>query len=178
MKVYLDLDGVIVNFRKGVCDALGFSYADHSVRKWMFWEDWPNITFEMVNAICTQEFWRTLNFTQDGQILLYGWVGLMEKFEDITLLTTPMPNPGSWSGKYLWIRDNMPAKFMENVIMLQGSKAQLAGPDTLLIDDKDENVEEFRAVGGQAILVPRMWNKDAHLASQSAKIVKKCLETF
>ncbi len=175
MKVFLDMDGVLVDFRRGICEA--FNRNDPSTN-WEFWENWPNVTFEMVNATCTQEFWRTLKFTHDAQILLYGWVDLMKKFEDITLLTTPMPNPGSWSGKYLWIRNNMPAKFIKNVIILQGSKAQLAGPNTLLIDDKDENIEEFRAAGGRAILVPRVWNKDAHLANQSAAIVKKRLEEF
>ncbi len=177
MKVFLDLDGVIVDFRRGVCEVFGFP-CDDLTKKWAFWGVWPNVTFEMVNAICTQEFWRTLNFTHDGQILLYGWVGLMEKFENITLLTTPMPNPGSWSGKYLWIKENMPAKFLKNTIMLQGSKAQLAGPDTLLIDDKDENIEEFVAAGGQGILVPRIWNRLHGQADEALQVVKNKLEEF
>lgn len=175
MKVYLDMDGVLVDFRRGVCEVFGLS---GNPEKWCFWEDWPNVTSEMVNAICTQEFWRTLNFTHDGQVILYGWVGLMQKFDDITLLTMPMPNPGSWSGKYLWVEENMPAKFMNNIIMLQGSKAQLAGPDILLIDDKDENVEKFRAAGGQAILVPRSWNKNHLCADRSADVVGDFLEAM
>lgn len=177
MKVYLDLDGVLVDFRRGVCEAFGFPY-DNPSEKWCFWEDWPNVTSKMVNAICTQEFWRTLNFMHDGQVILYGWVGLMKKFEDITLLTTPMPNPDSWTGKYMWIKENMPAKFMENVIMLQGSKAQLAGPDTLLIDDKDENIAEFVAAEGQGILVPRKWNELCGWAHKAAQVVANSLENF
>lgn len=177
MKVFLDMDGVITDFRRGVCEAFGFSY-DNPTRKWIFWDDWPNVTFEMVDAICVQEFWRTLNFTHDGKTLLYGWVGLMNKFDDITLLTTPMPNPGTWTGKYLWVKENMPAKFMENIIMLRGSKAQLAGPNTLLIDDKDENIQEFVAAGGQGILVPRPWNELHDWANETLQVVKNSLENF
>ncbi len=175
MKVFLDMDGVLVDFRRGVCEA--FDRDDPSTN-WKFWENWEGISSKNVDAICNQEFWRTLPWTEDGQRMLYGWVNIMGMFDDITILTTPMPNPDSWTGKYLWIRENMPEKFLKNTIMLQGSKAQLAGPGTLLIDDKDQNIEEFRAAGGQGILVPRPWNKDAHLASQTLGIVKRYLEDY
>ncbi len=39
-----------------------------------------------------------------------------------------------------------------------GKKHLLAHKDALLIDDRDENVAEFRHAGGKAILIPRPWN--------------------
>lgn len=175
MKVYLDMDGVLVDFRRGICEA--FSRDDPS-DNWMFWENWEGITSEIVSQVCNREFWEHLHWTEDGQILLYGWVGIMYKFPDITLLTTPMPNPDSWTGKYLWIKNNMPMKFMDNVIMLNCSKSLLAGPDTLLIDDRDENIQEFIAAGGQGILVPRLWNELRGWTDKSLQIVKNSLENF
>jgi hypothetical protein len=37
-------------------------------------------------------------------------------------------------------------------------------PTTLLVDDGDHNVREWRAAGGPAILVPRPWNTNHDLA--------------
>ena len=100
----------------------------------------------------------------------------MSKFDDITILTAPMPNPGSWTGKYLWVEKNMPAKFLKNIIMSVVPKSLLAGPDTLLIDDKDENIAEFVAAGGCGILVPRPWNELHGWADEALQVVKNSLE--
>ena len=62
--------------------------------------------------------------------------------------------------------------------MLAGSKAQLARPDTLLIDDKDENIAEFVAAGGQGILVNRPWNKGHARADCTLEGVKHALEAY
>ncbi len=37
-------------------------------------------------------------------------------------------------------------------------KSLLAGPYRILVDDHDENVRMFRALGGQAVLWPQPWN--------------------
>ncbi len=186
MKVFLDLDGVLVDFVGGVHDALNLPYEydkyPYEKGKWNIFGDiggkfWDGrFPFSIVDGLCNQEFWRNLNWMDDGQRLLYGWVDIMGSFDDIIILTTPMPNPGSWTGKYLWIKENMPASFLENTIMLTGSKAQLAGPDTLLIDDKDQNIEEFRAAGGQGILVPRPWNKNHDCRQSTLDYVKHKLD--
>ena len=188
MKVFLDLDGVLVDFVGGVHAALNLPYEynkyPYKKGKWnmlgdMGGEFWDGqFPFSLVNGFCNQEFWRTLDWLDDGQRMLYGWVDIMGKFDDITILTTPMPNPDSWTGKYLWIKENMPAKFLKNTIMLRGSKALLAGPDTLLIDDKDENIVEFVAAGGHGILVPRPWNELHGWAGETLQVVKNSLEEF
>lgn len=188
MKVFLDLDGVLVDFIGGIHNALNLPYEygkyPYQKGKWDMLGDigekfrGSQFPSSAIDGLCNQEFWRTLNWMEDGQQLLYGWVGIMGKFDDITVLTTPMPNPDSWTGKYLWIKENMPAKFLKNTIMLAGSKAQLAGPDTLLIDDKDENIIEFKAAGGRSILVPRPWNKLHSQAEETLQVVKNNLEEF
>lgn len=157
MKVYLDMDGVLADFRRGVCEAFGFPY-DNPSRKWIFWDDWPDVTSEMVDAVCTQEFWQSLNWTHDGVDI---FIAVFEKFrvEQIYLLTAPMSNYQSAGGKILWLRKHG-LQLEKHLIITQASKSLFAGSNTLLIDDKDENVEEFRTAGGQAILVPRPWNKN------------------
>ena len=180
MKVYLDMDGVLVDFNRGVCKAFG---RDDPSTNWKFWENWDGITSKNISDICNIDFWLNLNWTPEGMSIEQI---VREKFDrnsrtteatDIYLLTTPMPNSYSYTGKALWVNKHIPI-YNKRLIVTPAPKSLLAGPDTLLIDDKDENIEEFRVAGGEAILCPRPWNKDSHLASQTVKIVKKYLEVF
>lgn len=173
MKVYLDMDGVLVDFRRGVCEAFG---RDDPSTNWKFWENWEGVTTGMVNAKCNDYFWKYLNWTHDGQEIEQA---VRDKFnnESVYLLTTPMLNTGSGTGKLQWIKWHMPWVYSRTIISY-APKSLLAGPDTLLIDDKDENIEEFRAAGGQGILVPRPWNKLYHLADQTLAVVKNRLEVY
>ncbi|KKM80651.1 hypothetical protein LCGC14_1337740 [marine sediment metagenome] len=173
MKVFLDLDGVLVDFRRGVCEAFGRKDTSNN---WTFWENWEGVTNRDVDAKCDIFFWNLLDWTPDGTGIEHA---VREKFgeENIYLLTTPMPNVGSGTGKLRWIKRCMPWVY-DRTIISYAPKHLFANPDTLLIDDKDQNIEEFQAAGGQGILVPRIWNKDSYLASQTLKVVKRCLEDY
>ena len=173
--VFLDMDGVLVNFREGIHEAFNKSYDYPTLSsKWKFWDDWSDVSFAMVNAACTTEFWTDLEWMHDGlNIIRIIW----KKFNvnQIYLLTTPMPNLESASGKMIWVDNNLPIHF-KHTIITQAPKCLLARPDTLLIDDKNENVDGFREAGGKALLVPRPWNR-AHLqANRTVEVVKEFLE--
>jgi len=173
--VFLDCDGVLANFRKGIHDAFGKFYDYPTLsKKWKFWDDWPDVTFEMVNAVCTIEFWQNLRGMHDSNNILHA---VIDKFPvgQIYLLTTPMPNVESATGRWSWIKEYLP-EFYKRTIITQAPKHLLARPDTLLIDDKNENVDGFREAGGKALLVPRPWNR-AHLqANRTVEVVKEFLE--
>lgn len=156
--IFLDIDGVLADFRKGVHDAFNKPYFYSTLTsKWYFWDDWPDVSSKMVDAICTMEFWIELSWMYDGQDILRE-VTKYFKPEQVYLLTTPMSNVESPTGKWIWVKNNIP-KYYKRTIIAQAPKSLLAKPDCLLIDDKDENVEKFIAAGGDAILVPRPWNK-------------------
>lgn len=173
MKVFLDMDGVLVDFRRGVCEA--FDRDDPSTN-WIFWENWKGVTTKDVDAICDIFFWDLLDWTSEGICIEQA---VRQKFspENIYLLTTPMPNSGSGTGKLRWIKRCMPWAY-NRTILSYAPKSLFAGPDTLLIDDKDENIEEFRAAGGQSILVPRLWNELHGWANETLQVVKNSLEAF
>jgi len=175
--VFLDIDGVLASFRKGVCNALNKSY-DYTTMssKWKFWEDWPDITFEMVNNVCTFDFWQYLPWMHDGRDILQAIMDTIG-LEKVYLLSTPMPNIESPTGKWLWVSDNLPI-YLKRTIIIPAPKFLLAQPNTLLIDDKDENVEEFRAKKGNAILVPRPYNKKYKYSDISSQIVRQELENI
>ena len=169
--MYLDMDGVLVNFFKGVCLKFKKDYDYHSLTEYDFWNPW-GVTREQVNIICNSDFWANLEWMHDGHFILNS---VVEKFgfDNIYLLTAPMPNPGSWTGKFLWVRRNLPC-FENRIIITQAPKSLFAGPDTLLIDDKDENIEGFRAAGGQAFLINRPWNKGR--SDKTVEDLKRFLE--
>jgi len=167
--VYLDMDEVITDFNAGVCRQINLPYPP---KTYDFFED----VRLQVNDFCTTEFWANLDWTPDGHDIL-RLVTSTFKPEQIYLLTIPMPNPGSYTGKALWVQRHLP-EYSKRLIVTPAPKSLFARPDTLLIDDKDENVEGFVKAGGNAILVPRPWNELHGWANETYQVVKNSLENF
>lgn len=175
--VFLDMDGVLTDFVGGVCRALGKTNPyPKETRDYTFWNAWPDISTKDVNAYCTFDFWQNLEWVYDGRDILKAIMDTLG-LGGIYLLTKPMPNPESPTGKWLWIYDNLPV-YLERTIITQAPKSLLARPGTLLIDDNDENIDEFIAAGGEGTLVPRPWNRLWKQADRSSQYVRECLETL
>lgn len=179
MKVFIDVDGVLANFLGGVHKALGVPYSyvqyPYDKAKWHMLTDIPGVDkFTKVDDLCNKQFWSNLAWMHDGEDILDA---IQKKFIETYLLTTPMPNPGSGTGKLWWIKQQVP-KLYKKTILSYAPKSLLAGPDTLLIDDNDENIAEFVAAGGHGILVPRPWNALHGWADETLQVVKNSLEEF
>jgi len=165
--IFLDMDGVLVDFNKAVCDKFHLPYPPQT------YEFFPEIRLQ-VNNICTATFWNNLEWMYDGCDILQAVLDKIH-LSRIYLLTTPMLNLESASGKMMWIDGNLP-EFIKRIIITQAPKRLLARPDTLLIDDKDENIDEFIEAGGHGILVPRPWNELHGWADEALQVVKNSLE--
>jgi len=167
--VFLDMDGIITDFNKAVCEKFDLPYPPQ------VYHFFPKIRSQ-VNDFCNELFWQNLEWMDDGHDILRM---VTKRFDtkNIYLLTKVMPNIESASGKMMWIRDNLPIYLDRVIIMTLGvPKSLLAQPDTLLIEDCDKYVDGFREAGGKALLVPRPWNR-AHLqANRTVEIVKEFLE--
>lgn len=173
MKVFLDLDGVLVDFRRGICEA--FNRNDPSTN-WTFWENWEGVSSGDIDKKCDVKFWASLNWTQEGREIEEV---VRRKFGsgNICLLTTPMPNLGSWTGKVVWVNKHL-SLYSKQLVVTHSPKHLFAAPNTLLIDDKDKNIAEFIIAGGQGILVPRLWNELHGWADETLQVVKNSLEEF
>lgn len=162
MKIMLDCDGVIVDFIRGVEQLYGKvnwipgEYRIHKVYGMSFHEFWKNID---------DDFILHLEYTREHFDIMRILRGM-----DVTILTAPVAK-GIY-GRYLWIKKYLPGFYRNRKYLIGPDKSACANPDSLLIDDSDKNCEDFRKAGGNAILVPRMWNQDHELSEMSFKILE------
>ena len=168
------MDGVLVDFVSSINKCMGIPEDTvASIRSW--WEKY-DVSFKQVNNYCTIDFWQNLAWMPDGKEILSA---VLDKFPqpNVFLLTTPMPNSGSWTGKFKWVQKHLPL-FTKQLIITTIPKTLFASPDILLIDDYDKNVDEFVAAGGRGCLVPRSSNKAYFCVDRTVEVVKDFLENI
>ncbi|HUW48066.1 MAG TPA: hypothetical protein VMW36_04900 [Patescibacteria group bacterium] len=182
LKLFLDLDGVVVDFMAGIHKAAGVPYSyneyPYELGKWdilgKIGVDSP-LGFNLIDKLCSTEFWRELQTMHDHSIVKRSIISAFgsDVWDAKTLLTTSMPNPGTPSGKMLWLQEH---RMADDLIMTSWKtpKSIIAGPGRLLIDDCDKNINEWRANGGFGILVPRPWNSLHSLTGDSLAFRKMC----
>jgi 5'(3')-deoxyribonucleotidase len=166
MKIYLDMDGVVADFTAGLCAAFNIPFTNHPYSMphglWDYVEyvkKHYGVPWDQVKQACSDpSFWTELPALPKAD-RLYNYLSTRH---DVQFLTTPTGDPTSvFGGKRRWLEKRgwvMPHD--KRMILLEKgeTKEQYARPDTVLLDDQDKNVQEFRHGGGLAILVPRPWN--------------------
>lgn len=169
-KIFCDMDGVISDFTAGWCKAFGVEFSNENYSfpiglwdytKWM--EQNLGITWDQVADICSDEgYWQNLPLLPNA-IEFYSTLRIGV---ELVFLTTPTGDfYSNLAGKRRWLDKY---GFKENMIVTSDSKGQYAASDTILIDDKDKNVQDFIKAGGRAILIPRPWN-NRHFEFKSFK---------
>ena len=156
MIIYLDMDGVVSDAH------LAFLKA---VDREDLVKDYPAGEFDIYKAAGVPEktVWRKVaeagrELWSEMRVLpwaheLYEKLGELGK---VVFLTSPSWDPDALAGKLEWLQRFMKKKDFRDYIMTN-LKELLAGSDTVLIDDRLENCEKFRAAGGKAILFPAAW---------------------
>ena len=139
-KIYSDMDGVITDFEESFK-----KYSDGISPR------------EYKNKFGKNEFWKLID--KKGKVGF--WVGMpwMEdakqywdyiKDYDVELLSSPSRSETSRLGKRLWVRNNMPG--IKLTLAQAYNKRNYAEPNHILIDDRESNIDQWRAAGGIGIL--------------------------
>ena len=165
--VLLDMDGVLVNFVDGICRALGKPNPYQDGRGAGEWDigSLLGVSEEEFWAPCGEaSFWSDLEWMPGGRAIL-KMVERQVGRTSVFLLTSPSLSPESWSGKAEWVSKHMPDYRLR--VLMGLCKHLCAKPGQILVDDADHNIEAFTAAGGQAVLVPRMWNSNHFLADKT-----------
>jgi len=163
--ISIDLDGVFADFLQGQHDAHGIPYDiaqyPYPPGLWdMFSYEGCEIVWATADKHSHEAFWAGLPWMYDGK-QMWDAIGDQINNGDAQILTCPMMNEGSGSGKLRWVRQNIKCMYTRTTVS-KVPKYESVGKDRqrLLIDDADKNVDQWRCAGGHAILVPRPWNSN------------------
>ena len=156
-QVMLDMDGVIVDFVKGICKLHNRPnpYTDEKNLGLFDMDKIWGIPAADFWKGTEYDFWLNLEFTQDASLLL----DVLDKFiglDNVCILTSPNLSKGCVDGKRDWVSKNLPQ--FKKRILVGSAKEFTTSKNRLLIDDRDSNVEKYIECDGKAYLFPQPWN--------------------
>ena len=175
IQIFCDMDGVLVNFEKGVVDYINSDLQDDSripsnlktdletLRKKLLslgrktqidiadlTRDPQKKIIEVRNYMYKRvsndhDFWANLKWTSDGQEL---WDYIKDTSPQVIILTAPMPGKGCITGKKAWVDEKLGPGM--NVI-IEEDKFIYSGSNKLLIDDTYSKIGPWAKKGGLII---------------------------
>ena len=138
--IYSDMDGVLVDFNnrfKKFSNGISPEDYERKFGKEKFWD--------LVDKQTGVRFWVGMPWMDDGKQL---WDYIKEY--NPTLLSSPSRSSSSRMGKRIWRKRNLPST---KLVLAQASKKQnYADPDSILIDDRASNIDQWIKAGGIGIL--------------------------
>lgn len=159
-RVYLDMDGVISDFDGAVNKWYGKTNNHPDEWDYHYKEDFGMTSTQFWEGL-TEEFWEMMPKTPEADLIL----AMVDPYEPCILSSPPLagPNMPGLSGKVKWIKRNLPRYAKEKRYLLGSGKHYVAHHLGILIDDKNENIEDWERFGGYGILWPQPWNDASHL---------------
>jgi hypothetical protein len=135
--IYCDMDSVLVDFDRGYQELTGMTsqQADANGVE-AFWEPLTK---------AGAKFWITLQWMPDGKQL---W-NYIKKYNPI-LLSAPSREESSKLGKRVWVKRELPG--VKLILKYASQKQEYASPTSILIDDRQKNIDQWEAAGGIGIL--------------------------
>ena len=146
-QIFCDMDGCLCDFEARFEHFAGLSpdqYRAEMTKKYgekkavdMFWN--------LIDHEVGVRFWRGMPWMPGGKEL---WDYI--KPNKPTLLTAPSYQDSSRIGKTLWVQDHIPGA---KIVFKQAKqKADLAGPNKILIDDREDTIMNWKSKNGIGIL--------------------------
>ena len=140
--IYVDLDGVLVDFDGALRERFGFGWDGTPRRK-----VWSAI---MHYNDHTQPWFYSLPKTEDADVL---WEFVNAEFDRVEILSASGTSPKDAQGqKRAWIGDHLGYDVVANIVTSGSEKAEFATPNTVLIDDRKRVLNPFIEAGGIGIL--------------------------
>ena len=145
--IYCDMDGVLCDFEARFEHFTGLSPDQYRVEMTKKYGEKKvdEIFWDVIDHQVGIRFWRGMPWMPEGKDL---WAYI--KQYKPTLLTAPSWHKSSTEGKTLWVEDHIPGT---PIIFKQAKqKANLAGPNIILIDDREDTIMSWKAKNGIGIL--------------------------
>ena len=139
-RIYLDMDGVLVNFEKQLEDTIKMP-----ISKWTKLgrkERWDPI-------IANKKFWSDGPWLNEGKKLF----NFVKKYQPhiLSAYVEHAHDPNCIPGKRKWAMRNTGIPMNRINLVMRSQKQTYASPASILIDDYEKNTKEFTARGGTGI---------------------------
>ena len=173
MIVFLDMDGVLVNFCKAAFEVHGRVWTPDQPLKYDFWHEWGLCNDDFWKKCSSVAFWTDLEKTAHSRRLYM----VCEKYADqVFFSSAPCVSEASAMGKLLWLSIFLMRTVQPSEYFLGAAKRMLAGPGRLLVDDRPEHVNEWEKLGGDAILWPAPTNRSHYTRENALEAVEAILK--
>ena len=136
-KIYVDMDGVLVDFDGGYEKLTGMTTRAAD-------EKGPEFFWKPISK-AGAKWWITLNWMPDGKQL---W-DYVKKYNP-ELLSAPSREEASKLGKRVWVKRELPG--VKLILRSADKKQEFASSNSILIDDREKNIEQWKSAGGVGIL--------------------------
>tara|TARA_R110000822_G_scaffold149056_6_gene288139 strand:+ start:4782 stop:7679 length:2898 start_codon:yes stop_codon:yes gene_type:complete len=138
--IYSDMDGVITDFEgrfKKFSNGISPSEYQNKNGVKKFWD--------LIDVQTGVKFWVGMPWMEDGK----EYWDYISKYKP-TLLSSPSINNESRLGKRLWVKNNLPGTPLK--LAYSRNKKNYAQENAILIDDRENNINQWKANGGIGIL--------------------------
>ena len=135
--LFVDMDGVLVDFEKGYQELTGTSTKQYAKGDTSFWQPISD---------AGASFWANLPWMPDGEEL---W-RYIKKYRP-NILSSPSQDPSSKIGKEAWLKINLQNSYNKAYFYNRANKKLFAGPNRILIDDMKQTIDEWNNAGGVGI---------------------------
>jgi len=160
-QLFLDMDGVLSDFGTAVIRHYSLPVELYELDSW----------WKIIDIYCETYEGKTVNDFWNGFDYLF-WVNIpktkecdtilamVEQYKPVLLTTCSSKRDGSSAaGKLTWIAKYLPDYYADGRYFIGASdKSVVSGENKVLIDDSQDNYNNWWRKGGEGILVPRPWN--------------------
>lgn len=177
-KIYVDLDGVIKNFNLPAMAWHGAFITKEAYYPVRFQWDIVGATNYLrerrgMLPLSASEFWNSLDYGFWVNLRMYDhaldFLGVLDGIGDVYFATSPTLSSECVMGKFDWVKRHFRDRLRN--LYIGAAKEGFAKPGSFLIDDRDENVDNFIACGGQAFLLSRPWNRGGYVDDPYTEVI-------
>lgn len=148
IKIYFDMDGVLADFDKGLKDMCNMSPKDQAKAT----REEEDAVFDAIKN--ADHFYLNLGIVPGAKVMFNT---LCEKFGDKCEILTGVPKPErnipeATNDKIEWVKEKLSDKIKVHPVRRAEKKNYCKGPEYILIDDYQKNIDEWEKQGGTGIL--------------------------
>ena len=137
--IFVDMDGTITDFDKHFTDLVGKPpkqfEQDNGIEE--FWRQ--------IDKVHGVKFWSEMPWLPEGK-RLWNYV----QKHGAKLLSSPSRSSSSRLGKRKWVQENIPGTKL--ILARRPNKQNYSGENRILIDDRQDTIDEWNSRGGIGIL--------------------------